>query len=260
MINKTLVCAAVFGGTLLFTAANVSAEVPIVQSQADHVATAATAVPLNRQQANAAPDSELMESILFQLDQLQTTVSEQRGIIEELSYQVQVLQQEQKQRYIDLDKRIQALQDRTVVTAVAQPNASNGLSVTEQDALSDEEILAQYNAATALMQERKFDESISQLAIFAKNNPDHPLTANAWYWIGEIYLVQRNPDEAKSAFERIVADYPEHGKVPDSLYKLGVIAQQASDVATAKAYFERVLQEYPNTQSAKLSKARLNSN
>jgi tol-pal system protein YbgF len=255
MNKKLIIGAALMGGTFAFMSP-VIADVPVVQSQADHVATSAGAVPLNRQQEVNSADSALMESVLFQLQDLQSLVAEQRGIIEELSYQVQVLQQEQKERYVDLDKRIQLLQGK-VASGVA-PSAS--LTNEAQTALSDEEILAEYNSAKALMLEKKFDESISQLAIFAKKHPQHPLTPNAWYWIGEIYMVQRNSNEAKAAFERIVNDYSDHEKVPDSLYKLGVIAQQSSDVSTAKAYFERVLSDFPNSQSAKLSKARLNSN
>ena len=167
------------------------------------------------------------------------------------------MQQEQKERYIDLDKRIQLLQTQAK-TVVAAP--VKALPASKAPALTDEAILAEYNAATALMQERKFDQSIAQLAVFAKQHPDHPLTPNAWYWIGEIYLVQRNAIEAESAFKRIIADYTGHDKVPDSLYKLGVIAQQGADPAAAQTYFERVLTEFPNTQSAKLAKARLESN
>jgi len=255
--KSLLISAALLGGTFAFITSPLYADVPIVQSQADHVASSDNAVPLNRQQGVAGADSALLESLLFQIQDMQALVSEQRGIIEELSYQVQVLQQEQKERYVDLDKRIQMLQEQAKSGGQTQ---SVELTDSDQQALTDEDILAEYNDATALMQERKFDESISQLAIFAKKYPEHPLTPNAWYWIGEIYLVQRNADDARTAFARIVSDYSEHDKVPDSLYKLGVIAQQASDPAAAKVYFERVLKEFPNTQSAKLSKARLNSN
>jgi len=212
---------------------------------------------LNRQQEVSSANSALMESLLFQLQDLQSVVAEQRGIIEELSYQVQVMQQEQKERYVDLDRRIQLLQDK-----IASGVSTAGPVLTEQDqaALTDEEILAEYNAAKALMLEKKFDESIAQLAVFAKKYPSHPLTPNAWYWIGEIYLVQRDAAGAKQAFEHIVEDYSDHDKMPDSLYKLGVIAQQAADPALAKRYFEQVLKDFPNTQSAKLAKARLDSN
>ncbi len=93
MINKSLISAALLGGTFAFINPVFAAGVPVVQSQADHVATSAGAVPLNRQQEVNAADSALIESLLFQLQDLQALVAEQRGIIEELSYQVQVMQQ-----------------------------------------------------------------------------------------------------------------------------------------------------------------------
>lgn len=256
MFKKSLISAAFSGGIFAFTSPLLLADVPIVESQADHVATSANAVPLNRQQEVASADSALIESLLFQVQELQQLVSEQRGLMEELAYQVQVLQQEQKERYVDLDKRIQHLQEQAASGAMT----TNVVNNDQAEALSDEEILAEYNSATGLMQEKKFDEAISQLAIFTKKHPEHPLTPNAWYWIGEIYLLQRATDNAKSAFERIVSDYGSHAKVPDSLYKLGVIAQQSADTALATQYFNKVLKDFPNSQSAKLAKARLNSN
>jgi len=257
MIKKSFIGAALLGGTFAFSSPYLFAEVPIVQSQADHVTSSANAVPLARQEVASEAGPALIESLVFQLQTVDALVSEQRGIIEELSYQVQLMQQEQKERYVDLDKRIQRLQEQ-IKGATAAPEKA--LADDKSLALTDEAILAQYNVATALMQERKFDQSIAQLAVFAKQHPDHPLTPNAWYWIGEIYLVQRNAKDATLAFKRIAADYPSHDKVPDSLYKLGVIAQQAADTKTARQYFERVLNEYPKTQSAKLAKARLESN
>ncbi|WP_320825666.1 tol-pal system protein YbgF [Reinekea sp.] len=257
MIKKSFIGAALLGGTFALSSPQLFADVPIVRSQADHVASSANAVPLARQSSTPAPDPALIESLVFQLQNVEGLVAEQRGIIEELSYQIQVMQQEQKERYVDLDKRIQRLQEQVKGVAVAPATAQ---PADKNLALTDEAVLAQYNAATALMQERKFDQSIAQLAVFAKQHPDHPLAPNAWYWIGEIYLVQRKAIDATSAFIRIAEDYPSHDKVPDSLYKLGVIAQQAADAETARQYFERVLSEYPNTQSAKLAKARLESN
>lgn len=261
MFKKVNTGAAILGGTFLMTSLIATAEVPIVESQADHIATSESAVPLSLNQESNGANSELLETLMFQVQQLESTVAEQRGLIEELSYQVQVLQQEQKERYIDLDTRIQNVQESVSNVAVqAQTPAPASLNVEDQSALTDEDILAQYNSATALMQERKFDESIVKLTEFAQQHPNHPLTANAWYWTGEIYLVQRNVDSAKLSFEKVVSDYPDHGKVPDSLYKLGVIAQQGSNPDLAKSLFEQVIQKYPNTQSAKLSEARLNSN
>ncbi|MBU2863049.1 tol-pal system protein YbgF [Reinekea forsetii] len=249
------ISAALMGGTFAFMSAQLWADVPIVQSQADHVAQSQDAVPLNRQTTVAAADNAVIESLLFQVQDLQSMVAEQRGLIEELHYQVQVLQQEQKERYVDLDRRILSLQEQRSTVQASPVAATN--NAPDDAALSDEEILAQYNQAKDLMRERDFDKAIAQLSVFTKQYPQHPLTPNSWYWIGEIYLVQRDTASAQKAFERIVKDYSDHDKTPDSLYKLGVIAQQSGNAAKAADYFNRVIKEYADTQSAKLAKARL---
>ena len=251
------ISAALLGGTFALMASNLMADVPVVQSQADHVAKSSDAVPLNRQTPTASADNAVIESLLFQVQDLQSLVAEQRGIIEELHYQVQVLQQEQKERYVDLDRRIMVLQEQLTARPVGSQTSLE--SATSSQALSDEDILAQYNEAKDLMRERDFDKAIAQLSVFTKKYPEHPLTPNAWYWIGEIYLVQRDTASAQKAFERIVSDYSDHDKMPDSLYKLGVIAQQASNTAVAEQYFNRVIKTFPSTQSAKLAKARLDA-
>lgn len=249
--------AALLGGTFAFMSGQIWADVPIVQSQADHVAQSQDAVPLNRQTTTVAADNAVIESLLFQVQDLQAMVAEQRGLIEELHYQVQVLQQEQKERYVDLDRRILSLQEQRNTQPVTTPTTVVGGQ--DESALSDEEILAQYNQAKDLMRERDFDKAIAQLSVFSKQHPQHPLTPNSWYWIGEIYLVQRDTASAQKAFERIVSDYSSHDKMPDSLYKLGVIAQQSGNSAKAAEYFNRVISEFAGTQSAKLAKARLDA-
>lgn len=261
MIKQSLLSAALIGGTFIcMSASSSAADIPVVRSQAVHVSSSGQATTTTTRKQSVNPEnSEILESLIFQVQDLQALVSEQRGLIEELSYQVQVMEQEQKERYIDLDKRIQAV-NKSGSTSPLTSTPAQPINENEQAALSDEAILSEYNAATALMQERKFDESIVKLSEFSQAHPDHPLAANSLYWVGEIFLVQREADKAKVYFERIVSDHPSHSKVPDSLYKLGVIAQQSSNSALAKTYFQRVLNEYPQTQSAKLSKARLESN
>lgn len=255
-IFNRLIGVALAGSTFLFSGL-LNAAVPIVRSQPDHSASSGDAVPLARSTGVQAADQALLESLLFQIQDLQGAVAEQRGLIEELNYQVQILQQEQKERYLDLDRRILAIQEQVSSAPSARPvPATSAISAV---ALSDEAILAQYNAARDLMRDRNFDQAIADLTAFANQHQQHPLTPSAWFWIGEIYLVQRDNQNAKSAFERIVANYPDNERVPDSLYKLGVIAQQSNQPDRAKEYYERVIADYPNSQSAKLSAARLNS-
>lgn len=194
---------------------------------------------------------------MFQVQDLQQQVAEQRGLIEELSYQLDTLREEQRERYIDLDQRILTLQQNPTAAATGSTSSTEAIS---PDAVSDEDILDEYNAARDHIRAREFPEAISALQAFAEAHPDHSLTPNAWYWLGEVQLASREVDDARASFQEVINRFPDHAKVPDSLYKLGIIAQQSGNTSQAQQLFERVISDYPDSQSAQLAQARLNSN
>ncbi|MEX0622675.1 tol-pal system protein YbgF [Saccharospirillum sp.] len=231
------------------------AEPVVIQSQADHVSS-----PSSRGSSSTpAPDPAFVENLMLQVRDLEQQVAEQRGLVEELNYQIQILQQEQKERYVDLDQRLLNMQQQLDIQAVAPAEREVSSSLSE-GAVSDEEVLAEYNAARELIRNRDFPGAITALSEFAQSHPNHELTPNAWYWLGEVHLVSRQVSQAQAAFEAVVDDYEDHAKVPDSLYKLGVIAQQQERGSQATQLFNRVISEYPGSQSAKLAQARLDSN
>ncbi|MEX2321770.1 MAG: tol-pal system protein YbgF [Saccharospirillum sp.] len=231
------------------------AEPVVIQSQADHVSS-----PSSRGSSSTpAPDPAFVENLMLQVRDLEQQVAEQRGLVEELNYQIQILQQEQKERYVDLDQRLLNMQQQLDIQAVAPAEREVSSSLSE-GAVSDEEVLAEYNAARELIRNRDFPGAITALSEFAQSHPNHELTPNAWYWLGEVHLVSRQVSQAQAAFETVVDDYEDHAKVPDSLYKLGVIAQQQEQGSQATQLFNRVISDYPGSQSAKLAQARLDSN
>lgn len=255
MFKKMVITsAAVIGSTFGFVLPAL-AEPVVVQSQADHVAN-----PSSRGASSTpGPDPAFVENLMLQVRDLQQQLADQRGLVEELNYQIQILQQEQKERYVDLDQRLLNMQQQLDMQAVApaEREVSSSLSA---NAVSDEDILAEYNAARELIRSRDFPGAIAALSEFARSHPNHELTPNAWYWLGEVHLVSRQVSQAQAAFETVVEDYEDHAKVPDSLYKLGVIAQQQEQGSQAAQLFNRVISDYPGSQSAKLAQARLESN
>lgn len=255
MFKKMVITsAAVIGSTFAFVIPAM-AEPVVIQSQADHVSS-----PSSRGSSSTpAPDPAFVENLMLQVRDLEQQVAEQRGLVEELNYQIQILQQEQKERYVDLDQRLLNMQQQLDIQAVAPAEREVSSSLSE-GAVSDEEVLAEYNAARELIRNRDFPGAITALSEFAQSHPNHELTPNAWYWLGEVHLVSRQVSQAQAAFEAVVDDYEDHAKVPDSLYKLGVIAQQQERGSQATQLFNRVISEYPGSQSAKLAQARLDSN
>jgi len=255
MIRQLVIVSAALMGSTFVVSVQAENTPPVEESKPDFDARQSS-----RAQSSPGPSAALVENLMVQVQDLQQQVAEQRGLIEELTYQVQVLTEEQKQRYIDLDERILSLQER--LNNVSQSATARSASTPEPktSAVSDEDILAEYNAAREHIRQRNFPEAIKALSEFTTAHPDHALTPNAWYWLGEVQYVSREVDQARQAFAKVINNFPDDAKVPDSLYKLGVIAQQQGNSSDAQRYFERVISEFPDSQSAKLAQARLNSN
>jgi len=215
---------------------------------------------------NAAAD------LLFQLDTLQQEVQSLRGQLEEQGHELRLMKQSQRDRYIDLDKRISLLMsasanEKKPATRTEQPlaqapteeanDATNTLIASPLAPVSLQPPTAQsqqsYNEAYNLIRLRKFDEAEVALTQFVKNFPNNSLTGNGYYWLGEVKLVQGKSREAIDAFSTVIQNFPGHGKEQDSLYKLGTVSDQLGDTAKAKSYLQDVIRRFPNSKAAKLS-------
>jgi len=195
-----------------------------------------------------------LSQLFYQVQMLQQELQNLRGQLEEQSHQLQRLQADQKEQYLDLDRRVAALSDgsspRSGSTSAAAPPAlgtdggsSAGLS--ERDA---------YQAAFDAMRARDFDPSMAGFRQLVQTYPNGQFTPNAYYWMGEIYLVAySDPEQARQSFMQVVNLYPDHQKAPDALYKLGVAYHNLGDIPSARNFLQRVQTEYPNSSAAGLA-------
>jgi len=208
---------------------------------------------------------------------LKRELQELRGQLEELSYSLERLKKDQKQRYLDLDRRIVSLSNQSSVSSSAkateiaiqsgQINESTsqveGYSVTEplpvaQKIYDPELEKVAYKAAFTLIRERQYDASIEALLSFIQDFPQGSLLGNAHYWLGEVYMVQGDASLAALSFEYVISEFPEHRKIPDALYKAGVAYQNVGDVDKANELLRRVLVKYPDSSAARLAQERVN--
>ncbi|MCO4836460.1 MAG: tol-pal system protein YbgF [Oceanospirillaceae bacterium] len=213
---------------------------------------------------------DLVETLKVELQQL-------RGQVEQLTYHLERLKQDQKQRYLDLDRRIVSLSaasaatnsaqatpsvDQVVNTETLAPIAASEFAleptVSTQNIYDPEAEKTDYKAAFTLIRERQYDASIEALLTFIKNYPQGVLLGNAHYWLGEVYMVQGDASLAALSFEYVISEFPEHRKMPDALYKAGVAYQNLGDMSKANKLLNRVLVEYADSSAARLAQERVN--
>jgi tol-pal system protein YbgF len=217
--------------------------------------------------AAAAPASQSSE-LFFQIQTLQQEVAQLRGLVEELTHQVNRLSTDQQAQYRDLDGRIVALRGGAASSAPAQPaapatgaqDASPTAATPAAPAAAGQAAAGEreaYSAAFELMRARKFPEATAAFNRFVRDYPNSGFAANSFYWLGELYLAQNNMEQARQSFTQVLNLYPDSQKVPDSLYKLGVVQHRLGDVPRAREYLNRAISQYPGSSAAALAQTYL---
>ncbi|MDG1080816.1 MAG: tol-pal system protein YbgF [Porticoccaceae bacterium] len=269
---------------LVSLAGNVAAQVaPVVDL------TSSTPKPVVR--AAAAVDDRYNQSQM-----MQNEVRELRGLVEQLSYELQRVKQRQMDDYLDLDRRLSAVlsgatpeeftadadgdlqlniddQSAAVVAGSSVINSDgmegqvpnqalegqavdglalngrslnggslNGVSQTPTitPAINTEEIAQNYaQASNLLLKERDINAAAQAFKQHVIDYPASPYTANAHYWLGEIYLLQGQDEMARQAFTLVVEQHPKHSKAMDATFKLGKIYHQLGEIDRARELLEK---------------------
>ncbi len=217
-----------------------------------------------------APTTELF----YQLQTLQSEVSELRGLIEEQRHLIDRLSRDQKEQYQDLDRRVAlALKQGgsagstptapvAIGSATSTPPASSGPAASVPNAAprpssSGASERDTYTNAFNLTRDKRFQEAINAFNQLLVDYPNGEYSANAFYWLGELYLAlpQAELEKSRQSFSQVVNVYPSHAKVPDSLYKLGVVYHRLGDSRKALEYLTRAQSEFPTSPASRLAQS-----
>ena len=96
-----------------------------------------------------------------------------------------------------------------------------------------------------------------QFSRFIELFPNHELTANAHYWLGETYYSDKVYDQAILEFEKVIKNFPTKGKVPAALLKQGMAFKELGDTKSARFVFKKLIENYPLSDEVKLAKEKL---
>jgi tol-pal system protein YbgF len=129
-------------------------------------------------------------------------------------------------------------------------------AVVPEQTLPDGSPTEQYeHALSLLMITAKYDTAEQAFKTFLDENADHPLAANAQYWLGETFYVRKNYAEAAAAFIEGYTRYPEGSKAPDNLLKLGMSLAALDNKEDACASFGELYARFPSADPRLLRQA-----
>ncbi|MCX7545870.1 tol-pal system protein YbgF [Marinicella gelatinilytica] len=131
-------------------------------------------------------------------------------------------------------------------------------SVSAQQEASDPMAQSHYQQAFNQLKQGRFAESARAFEDFIQSYPNHELTDNAYYWLGESYYVTRQYPLALAAFQKLEQQFPLSAKLPDALLKIGYTYHELEDYSQAQTALTKVMNSFPNESVARLAQNRLN--
>jgi tol-pal system protein YbgF len=213
--------------------------------------------------APVAGQNQNLGTLFIQVQQLQQEVMRLNGRLEEQANEIRTLREQSLERYVDLDKRLNsgaagaAAAAGTAPTDALPPAATTPATGAPPVAAQPGEAEA-YRAAYSLVQAQKFDQAVSAFRKFQQDYPGGKYAPNAYYWLGELYLVVQPPDleSSRQSFTMLLGQYPNDSKAPDALYKLGKVQFMKGNREKAKEYLDQVISRYGSTNSSAVKLAR----
>ena len=228
-------------------------------SAAQEIGIPPTIEPAARPSQNGAgPTSgggNQLSDLFYQMQLLQSELQDLRGLVEEQGYTISRLQRDQKEQYMDLDRRVMAISQNpgaASTSGVSTPGSTASTRPTPGPRAGSER--EAYTQAFEAMRAKQFEASLQGFQSLVEDYPNGQYTPNAYYWIGELELVAGgDPEKARQSFMQVVKLYPDHQKAPDAMYKLGVVYHNLGDLNQAMDYLQRVQQQYPGSSAAGLA-------
>jgi tol-pal system protein YbgF len=227
-------------------------------------------------------DNQSLLQIANQLEQLQVESRELRGELETLRRETESQGARQRELYLDVDRRLQMLEQSQVRAPAGPFDPAPGFGGDEFGvgggdagpfaggalpdmpagpgaggavaAGNDQEA---YQTAFNLLQSRQYEPAAEAFRQFLTAHPNSRLADNAQYWLAETYYVRREFEGALPHFQRVLDQYPQSDKTPDALLKIGYCNYELRRWDAARTALQRVTREYPGTTAAQLATQRL---
>jgi tol-pal system protein YbgF len=221
--------------------------------------------------------------LLDKVQSLQQEVQELRGQLEVQTHDLKMLQQQQLAFYKDLDARLansagkSAVNNAPPTLSMDKPVVNEPVKTVPNPAVNkianntvvapvatnpasrinpaDEQI--SYLAAYELVKNKRYDEAVNAMQAFSKKYPQGGYTANAEYWLGELYMVKKLYSQAVEHFDVVLKKFPSSSKSAASLLKTGYAYAALGNNIEARKRLQEVVKNYPGTPTAQLANLKL---
>ena len=239
-------------------------------------------------------DNRAMLEMIQQVDQISEDINLLRGEIEVQGNDIGEIKKRQRELYKDTDRRLRAMESRTLglapAAAVTAPPVStqsqssgttagtgsqtpslapstdaSGTAAAAAAAASTSAAVSApqagekeaYQAAFDTLKEGRYKQAKVELQEFLDKYPTSSFAGNAQYWLGEAHYVTRNFTQGIVEFEKVLNSFPGSSKVPDAMLKLGYTYYELKQYPQSQTVLQDLRTRFPDETAARLASKRL---
>ena len=107
-----------------------------------------------------------------------------------------------------------------------------------------------YNASLDALRRGSLSTARSGFEEFLRAFPQHPLAADAQFYIGETYEQGQDLQRALEAYSRVLELYPASARAPSALYQAGLIEIERGNPDRARTLLNQLVSAYPRSPEA----------
>lgn len=181
------------------------------------------------------------------IDDQQEQMRKLRGDVETLEHNVDLSKKQQRDLYLDLDRRLQKL----------ELGGGGGAAGAAQSAASAGDEQAAYQKNFNLLKQGRYDDAIAGFTAFIQQYPQSALVPNAEFWMGESHYQQKDFSGALVNYKAVVQNYADSSKVPDALLKMGYAQYEMQDWKAARKTLDKLIGKYPDSRAAGYARQRV---
>lgn len=215
-------------------------------------------------------DSQGLQEMYQRLELLDQENRTLRGEVEQLNYQLEHLQERNRQLYLDMDERLQDVESRSsaggamdglgdgglgaigdagAVPAVplaggVEPAAGAspvGAGMSASSVMASDNEQSSYRSAFERLKQRDYQGAMKGFEDFLKGYPQSSLAPNAQYWLGESAYGAGAYGRAAVEFERVLKAYPSSNKIDDAALKLGYSYYELKEFGKARTVLKDLM-------------------
>jgi tol-pal system protein YbgF len=268
------------------------ADAPVVAATPVDTSAQATAAVPDNSSATSAPNLSVLQqkvdnltklNLAQQISQLQQQNQDLTGQVQVLQHDMKTLNDQLRNFYQDLDKRITQIVNLNPSLNTGGPDASDKgdkakpasdvkavpmqkpqvvpatkkKTNTNPGPQASSAEVNSYQAAFQLVTSKQYSQATTALQAYMQQYPNGAYVADATYWLGEVALMQKDTATALANFQNLAKNFPQSAKLSDAQYKIALILMHTGHTDEASKKFQDVQNNYPNSTAAQLASIRL---